>query len=221
VTEREASIRAMLPIVKRIAKHLKHLIPALDVDDLIGDGCIGLIRAIDCFDARRGTLDRFVRRSVLGAMLNGLRRMDPVSERTRRIVREGEAIRYSVAVVRGSVPGSQEIDRFCPGYSDALAAVHMRQPLSLDRPAGEGEAWLCDLRGDPARLYEERCERQNFAALLDALPPRERNVIVEHYFAGYSLRRIGRRMEISPQRASQLHLAAIKRMKQRARAAAR
>ncbi|MBV8371772.1 MAG: RNA polymerase sigma factor WhiG, partial [Candidatus Eremiobacteraeota bacterium] len=88
---REDSIRALLPLVKRIARRIKRLVPGFDLDDLIGDGSLGLIRAVDSFDPSRGpTLQQYAHRLVVGAMLNGIRRMDPVSERARRIVREGE-----------------------------------------------------------------------------------------------------------------------------------
>ncbi len=89
--ERERRIRALLPLVRSIARRVHRMVPMTDVDDLIGDGCVGLIRAVDAFDPARGVpLEHYARRVVLGAVLNGIRRMDPVSERMRRTMRSRE-----------------------------------------------------------------------------------------------------------------------------------
>ncbi len=211
---RDEAIRGLLPLVKRIARRIKRLVPGFDVDDLIGDGSIGLIRAVDSYDPARGpTLAHYARRLVVGAMLNGIRRMDPVSERARRTVRDGENERYAMAAARGEIPTIAEMDARCPGYARALAATHRGQPLSLDAPLPQGEMLSGDWSADPGCIVERRSRRAALAALIAALPRRQQNVLVEHYVNGSSLRAIGRGMAISPQRASQLHLDALARLR--------
>src|SRR5271166_3948620 len=132
---RDEQIRALLPLVKRLARRLKRLVPAFDLDDLVGDGSIGLIRAVDSFDPSRGPqLDDYARRLIVGAMLNGIRRMDPVSERARRIVRDGENARYTLAASLGTVPTATEMEQRYPGFRRAVTAAYRGQPLSLDAP---------------------------------------------------------------------------------------
>ncbi|MGA9271989.1 MAG: sigma-70 family RNA polymerase sigma factor, partial [Candidatus Cybelea sp.] len=151
--ERDAVVSALLPLVRRVARRLKRLVPSLDVDDLIGDGAIGLIRAVDSFDPLRGPqLTEYARRLVVGAMLNGIRRMDPVSERARRIVRDGENQRFALAAVRGELPTAAEMEGRCPGDRRALAAADRGQPLSLDAPLPRGESVAQDWSDDPARI---------------------------------------------------------------------
>jgi RNA polymerase sigma factor for flagellar operon FliA len=77
-----------------------------------------------------------------------------------------------------------------------------------------------DWSNDPARLLEERSRRETIGAAVDALPARQRRVIREHYYGEWSLREVGRRMRISPQRASQLHIAAMKKLRRSLHAAA-
>jgi RNA polymerase sigma factor FliA len=210
VSDREDAVGNLLPLVRTIARRIKRLVPLLDLDDLIGDGSVGLIRAIDSYDPARGpSLRHYARRLVIGAMLNGIRRMDPVSERSRRLVRDGENRRYEVAVARGEVPGTAEMEQRCPGFARALAATHRGQPLSLDAPLPEGESVALDWNGDPARIVEGRHRQDAFASIVELLPVRQRQVVFEHYYGGRSLRSIGRKMKISPQRASQLHRDAI------------
>lgn len=214
IDEREALIRAMLPVVRHIARRIKRMVPGFDLDDLIGDGSVGLIRAVDAFDPERGpSFGHYARRLIVGAMLNGIRRMDPVSERSRRIVRDGENARYAAAVVRGELPRLDEVERGCPGFAQAAIAVHRGQPLSLDARLPEGERIGADWRGDPAFIVERRGERAALQALIADLPERQRYVVLQHYLGERSLRAIGQRMAISAQRASQLHLAAMKRLK--------
>jgi RNA polymerase sigma factor for flagellar operon FliA len=212
--DRDEQIRSLLPVVKKLARRLKRLVPHFDLDDLVGDGSVGLIRAVDSFDPYRGPeLDDYARRLVVGAMLNGIRRMDPVSERARRIVRDGENQRYSIAAVLGAVPTSNEMEERCRGYRRAVAAAYRGQPLSLDAPLPLGESLVSDWGDDPARIVERRSESAQLAALVAGLPKRQREVVLLHYFKGDSLRSVGKRLAISPQRASQLHLSAIAKLK--------
>jgi RNA polymerase sigma factor for flagellar operon FliA len=218
--QREAQIRALLPLVKRIARRISRLVPC-DYDDLVGDGSIGLIRAVDNYDSARGTsLEHYARHLISGAMLNGIRRMDPVAERTRRAMRDGEVERFAIAGERGSVPTLAEMEQRRPGFLRATLAVAHGVPLSLDRPLPEGERVGTDWSNDPARLLEERSRCESIGAAVDALPARQRQVIREHYYGEWSLREVGRRMRISPQRASQLHIAAMKKLRRSLHAAA-
>ena len=177
---------------------------------------------MDNFDPSRGpSLEQYARGVIAGAMLNGIRKMDPVSERARRAVREGEAERYRIAVERGSVPSIDEIDSVVPGFSRATIVAHRTQPLSLDAPLPENESFAIDTGMDPAHIIQARAEREVLHHALQRLPERERRLVCEHYFGEWSLRDIGKKMRISPQRASQLHLAAVARMKKALLAPAR
>lgn len=220
--DREASIRRYFPLVKRIARRIHRLVPSVDVDDLVGDGSVGLIRAVDCFDPLRGpSLEQYARQLIAGAMLNGIRRMDPVSERARRALRDGESERYRIAVERGSVPGNAEMEALRPGFARASVAAHRGVPLSIDAPLPDGEHFSNDWSADPASIIVAREDSSEIRALLDRLAPRQRELVKAHYFREQSLRDIGERMRISPQRASQLHIAAIAKLRRTADAAAR
>jgi RNA polymerase sigma factor FliA len=211
--DREERVRRMFPLVKRIARRVKRLVPGFDLEDLVGDGSIGLIRAVDSYDPDRGpTVTQYARRLIAGAMLNGIRRMDPVSERARRTVREGENARYALAMTRGELPTAREMEERKPGYLRAVTAAYRGQPLSLDAPLPIGESLAGDWSADPAGISERRTERASLNALVRALPSRQRDVVLQHYVEGVSLRKIGARMAISPQRVSQLHLAALAKL---------
>jgi len=117
-----------------------------------------------------------------------------------------------MAVVRGELPSAAEVELRCPGYLRAISAAHRGQPLSLDAPLPLGETLSGDWSGDPGQIFERRSRYARLAALIARLPQRHRDVLLAHYYGGRSLRSIGKRMSISPQRASQLHLAAIAKL---------
>jgi RNA polymerase sigma factor (sigma-70 family) len=208
---REESIRRLLPLVRAIARRI---VPGSDLDDLIGDGCVGLIRAVDAYDPNLGSsLEQYTRRIALGAMLNGVRRLDPVSERVRRLVRIAERERYALAVERGAMPPYAELERRHPNLARARTEAFRGSPLSLDAPLPP-EAGVEPRSGvDPAATVLARAEQRRIRDAIDELPQRQRRVVLAHYFGEQPLRALGDDMRVSPQRVSQLHVAAIQRMR--------
>ncbi|MHB8356956.1 MAG: sigma-70 family RNA polymerase sigma factor [Vulcanimicrobiaceae bacterium] len=212
--DREAVIRALFPLVKTIARRVQRMVPAGEIDDLIGDGCIGLIRAVDSFDPQRGpTLEQYAGRVAAGAMLNGLRRLDPVSERVRREVREAERERYELATQRGEMPTLRELEQRRPALHRASVHAYRYTPLSLDGPLPSGEHMDGDWSADPAAVAIANARRGEVRKALARLPARQRTVLALHYFGELSLHQIGERLAISPQRTSQLHLAALRNLR--------
>jgi RNA polymerase sigma factor FliA len=214
VIDREEQIRILLPLVRRIARRIAGMVGGSDLDDLVGDGSVGLIRAVDSFDSRFGvTLEQYARRVVAGAMLNGIRRLDPVSERVRRTLREAERERYTLATERGELPAMLEMERRLPALRRARTEAHRGTPVSIDAPLPRGERFDASSDDDPQVVAECYAERQRVHVELALLPARERRLLIAHYFTERSLRALSDDMHVSPQRVSQLHLIALARMR--------
>ena len=211
--ERERHVRKLFPVVFKIAHRVARICRVPDEDDLVGDGALGLVRALDTYDATRGvSLDRYARHVILGAMLNGLRRKDPISERARRRVREGDRLQ-AASEARGVPLSPRELEEAVPGISRARAQVERGLPLSLDAPLPAGARIRVDWRNDPAQLYEGIARERAVYSALERLSPRQREIVVQHYFADTPLRAISESMAVTPQRVSQLHCAALHRMR--------
>lgn len=211
---REERIRDLLPLVRQTARRVARMVAGSDVDDLIGDGSVGLIRAVDCYDASHGVpLEQYARRVVLGAMLNGVRRLDPVSERVRRTIRIAERERFSLAHRHGALPSAREMERRFPGLGRARTDAYRGTPLSLDAPLPLGERLEPDWTTDPQHIHAMRAEGARVRCAIAALPARWRSIVVAHYFCDRSLRSLGAADGISPQRISQLHRFAIDRLR--------
>ncbi len=211
---REDRIRALLPMVRQIARRVHRMVPMSEVEDLIGDGCVGLIRAVDAFDPARGVpLEHYARRLILGAVLNGVRRMDPVTERMRRTLRFANRARFALAQELGTLPSLAAMEQHSSKLTRARTEAHRRAPLSLDYPLPSGEKLEIDFSGDPQNLIGVRAERGRVFSAIAELSPRERRIVLAHYFAELRLRDLVGPLQISPQRVSQLHLLALKRLR--------
>ncbi|MBV9149093.1 MAG: sigma-70 family RNA polymerase sigma factor [Candidatus Eremiobacteraeota bacterium] len=211
---REAQIRALFGLVKKIARRVGRMVPGSDIEDLVGEGCVGLVRAVDSFDPSRGpSLEQYASRIVAGAMLNGIRRLDPVSERVRRDIREADRERYALATQLGELPTTSEMEARRPGLRRAITHAYRHAPVSLDAPLPNGERLSGDWKADPAAIVATKAENESLRMLLDVLPARHRELLTLHYFRGQTLHAISRRMGVSPQRVSQLHLTALMRLR--------
>ena len=111
------------------------------------------------------------------------------------------------------MPTQHEMERRRPSLRRATTNAYRYTPLSLDGPLPSGESLSGDWAADPGILIALSTERESLHAALHRLSPRQRRVLALHYFRGKSLHQIGEALEISPQRASQLHLAAIKNLR--------
>jgi RNA polymerase sigma factor for flagellar operon FliA len=213
--EREAEIRRLFPVVRQVARRLLRMVSASDLDDLIGDGSIGLIRAVDTFDAARGaSLEHYARKLIAGAMLNGLRRLDPVSERVRRTLRRAEERRFELAQQLGTLPTLAQMEALDPALRRARTAAHRQGTLSLDGPLACEHQALADESAEPGRSAARAVRRRELREALALLPERQRRIVALHYDGDQSLHAISRRMRVSPQRISQLHLDALWRLRQ-------
>jgi RNA polymerase sigma factor for flagellar operon FliA len=215
--DRDLLCEAALPLVRRIAGCVLRRLPGyFTIDDLIGDGSLGLIRAIDRFDPSLGsTFEHWVGRIVRGAIFNGLRRMDFVPERVRRDARTLEASRWRVAQRHGRSASDAEAAHHAGLDSKKLHAVRMAlrrsAPHSLDIPTPNSEDGqplrdkIGGNEGDPAAVVEQLALCSAVGKAVSSLPPRERLIIAAFYAGNVSLRQIGDHLGVSKQRVSQLH----------------
>ena len=204
--EREARIVRYYPLVRTIARTVARRITLADVDDLIGDGCLGLIHAVDTYDPARGekSLERYTRVCVYGAILNGLRRMDRLTEFTRRVLRAADRDRYALALADGRMPSMLEMERRHPKLRYARIAAHERLPLSLDTAVPIDALVPPDWDADPGRVLCEHESRVLLREAIEKLPVRHREVVELYYYSGYRLRAVAQKLSVTKQRIAQL-----------------
>lgn len=223
---RERLCEAALPLVRKLAASVLRRLPSHFVsDDLIGDGCVGLLKAIDRFDASRGMrFEVWAAKLIRGSMLNGLRTMDLIPERVRRDARNLDRARWGLAQHQGHAPtdaaaaaqaglSSQKLRAVLLALRRALpASLDVPPPLSIDQTSPLGER-LPGEAADPANTVARRSVASTVAKAVRTLPPRERLIIAAFYSGDTTFRVIGGRLGISKQRVSQIHGRAIESLR--------
>src|ERR1700737_3752203 len=93
VEERDMLIMEHLPQVRIIARRIHERLPeSVSIDDLISNGTIGLISAIDNFDRRQNVkLKTYAEYRIRGAILDGLRNQDWAPRGKRKLGRQIES----------------------------------------------------------------------------------------------------------------------------------
>src|ERR1700739_3836129 len=110
-SEREALVLEHLPQVCLIARRIHDRLPDyISLDDLISTGVIGLMAAIDNYDASLGVqLNTYAERRIRGAIIDSLREMDWAPRETRRRSKAIEAAIHRAKQRYGREPSEEEI----------------------------------------------------------------------------------------------------------------
>lgn len=172
---------------------------------------IGLLESIDRYDPAFGNrFETFASHRILGAILNGV---ETLSEKQQQI-----ASRRRVRAERARHLAEGERIRETRTTTDALhrladVAVGLAIGYMLDN-AGmyvEGEPSSGDTPYEQVEMAELR---QRMAMLVDHLPQQERRVIRSHYFQNLQFEEIARSLELTRGRVSQIHHAALRRLRE-------
>ncbi len=228
---REELILLYAPLVKYIAGRVAiGLPPTVEYDDLISYGIFGLIDAVEKFDPNRGVkFETYAISRIRGAVIDGLRAVDWVPRSVRQKAREFEAVCQRVESELGRSASDEELSQAMnlalDDYQQMLAEVSCTTLTSLD------ELWKADgnveenirvmetiadaSSVDPVASVEFEEMKRILAEAIDRLSERERLVIALYYYEGLTLKEIGKVLEVTEARVSQIHSKAILRLRGR------
>jgi RNA polymerase sigma factor for flagellar operon FliA len=223
-TERERLIMEHLPQVRLIARKIHERVPSsVTFDDLLSAGVIGLIQAIDNFDAAQGVkLRTYAEFRIRGAILDSLREGDWAPRMKRKLARELEAAVARAEQTLGRAPEESEVAAqlgiAVEEYRDKLNEVAALDIGELQYARNERETptllnYAVSNEESPAVTLERAELEKLISSAIDRIPGPERTVLSLYFYEELTLREIADVMGIHLSRVSQIKSQAILRLR--------
>ena len=209
-------------LVKSIALQVRGVYSSFaQVDDIINEGVLALVGAVDKFDPDKGIkFETFVSKRIRGAVIDLARRQDWVPRSVRRRAREIDQAGVELFAQLGRYPSDEEIAAKLgitqEQYQEHLADSSLCNVLSLDSVLEDRDQGM-DVADSGSDHPEDSLLRQELLEKLtdgiESLRENEQLVISLYYKKNLSMKEIAQVMEVSEPRISQLHSRAIQKLK--------
>ncbi len=212
VQSREDLVRLHLPLVEHLTR--RFLNRGEQYDDLLQVGTIGLIKAIDRFDAERGVeFSTYATPTIVGEIKRHFRDKSWAIRVPRRL----QELRASISAVSaeltqdlGRSPTVAEIAAKI-GVTDeevieGLESANAYTTLSLDASdsAEDSALSMLDTIGEDDEALEHVENRESLKPLLEALDPREKHILTLRFFRGMTQSQIAAEIGVSQMHVSRL-----------------
>lgn len=225
---RDLLLRQYLSLVHFVARPIASRLVAVDYEELVSAGNMGLLKAVEGFDASRGlAFSTYAVPRIRGAILDELRRRDWMPRSGRARSRRLLAARADLESRLQRAPTAMEVAR----ELGLELEVYWRWRDELD-PAARAQGALTgrshDARasvgfgGGPATETDELpdhrliCEEKwaELRAAIEALPERERRVLALCYFEELTMREVGVALGVTESRVCQIRQRALHRLRE-------
>ncbi len=214
-----------LALVKFNADRIGAKLPdEVDKDDLMSAGIFGLMDAIDSFDPERGVkFETYCAPRIRGAILDELRAMDWVPRLVRSRANRLESATRSLEVELGRAPSNSELASRLqlskPEFEKLIRDARAVSLVSLSRKYYETDSNrdICEidvLHDNKSSDPEEDSDRKDIREVIhNNLSRIEQLILVLYYYEEMTMKEIGRTLDLSESRVSQMHSTIISRLK--------
>jgi RNA polymerase sigma factor FliA len=225
---RNQLIEEYAPLINYIAQRMRRKLPRhIELDDLINSGVLGLIDAIEKFNPLKNIqFKTYAEIRIRGAILDGLRAQDWVPRSLRQKANKMASTYVQVEQKLGRPASMEDIaDELkveVEEVANILTQLESVPLISLEEimPDPQEEIkeslsqQLLGLRGgDALSLLNLEQIKKAIGQAIEQLPPKEKMVVTLYYYEELTMKEIGKVLNITQSRISQLHTQAILRLK--------
>jgi RNA polymerase sigma factor for flagellar operon FliA len=226
--ERERLLMEQLPQVKYIARRIHERLPQhVSLEDLVHSGVVGLIDALNKFDAcKHVQFASYAKHRIRGAILDSLRELDWGPRELRRKARMLDQAHAKLHAALGRSASEQEIAdvmglelaelQHLLGEIDSLEISSFSVESAEDgRDADLSEAVPAPEEDNPFQRCLDSEMRKLLIDALVGLPERERQVLTLYYYEELTMKEVGAVLGVGESRVSQIHSLAMSRLRSR------
>ena len=223
---REALVKKYAPLVKYAANKINistKNIRDIEFNDLVGFGAFGLLDAIDRYDPNRDIkFKTYALTRIMGSIYDELRKLDSLPRSIRKDIKaiEIERERLEIQLKRDAQPQEIADTMGIPlsKYNEIMRYNIESSTTSLSDVWYLGddsdEISIIDTlkssdKTTPEYITEREVVKKEIVKALEKLPEKERNVLILYYYDNLTLKEIGKVLEVSESRVSQLHGKAV------------
>ena len=220
---REQLILQYIPLVKYVVGRMITNLPKnVEYDDLVEYGIIGLLDAVEKFDVSKEIVFKtYAVTRIRGSIYDELRSQDWVPRSVRKMAKDVERAYMHLEHELGRIPSEEEVasylDMSVKKLDELYAKVELGNLNSLDDiiyDGGDTTTTVANVVEDKKALNaQENLEMQELKSALverlDELKENERLVVTLYYYEKLTLKEIGKVLDISESRVSQIHSKAI------------
>ncbi|MDX9800194.1 MAG: RNA polymerase sigma factor WhiG [Spirochaetia bacterium] len=225
---RDYFIRQYAPLVKYVAGKVAIGMPHnVEFDDLVGFGVFGLFDAIEKFDPEKHVkFKTYAVTRIRGAIYDELRSIDWVPRSVRQKTKEIEETVHSLEANLGRAATDSEIAaKMGVSIDDLNKSIHK---ISTSSILSLNDLWYTGDDNDkvsfvdsiespqslnPDIIVEKDEIKKVIVQAISELPDKEKKVLVLYYYEDLTLKEIGKILEVTESRISQLHTKAILRLR--------
>src|SRR3989339_683455 len=206
------SVEAYMPLVHSIASMVsaKGLPPNIEYDDLVSDGTVGLMKAWDNFDVKRGVkFETYASYRIRGEILDGLKNYNPVPYRVQVMVRDLAKKGVSSVIDRKKNKDDGEDEKLLEKkelsedefkqavkrIKKIVSASALMYLLSIEEMSAVGIEAPVQTESTPAKDAEFAELKIRIRSIIDSLTPLQRKVVELFFHRGLKQKEIAKSLK--------------------------
>ncbi len=216
---REKIIIKYIPLVKHVvSKFVNNLPKNIEYEDLVEYGIIGLLDAVGKFDITKDVdFKTYALLRIRGAIYDELRELDMLPRTLRKVSKNIEAAYIEIERQKGRPATDEEVCNYLnisiKELDEYFSKINVANVYSLEESIGDNEDGNSTLGSiiedkkseNPHENLEKKEIKEALLAVIKELTEKEKTVITLYYYEELTLKEIGKVMDISESRVSQIH----------------